>query len=507
LPRSPSSRWSALALVVAISPWGLTSCGDAPTSAAPDAAADTVPEAVLDASPDATPDTRPADLADGLADAVADTAEPGPDPCAEVDAFRPVFAANVATFAAQDALGGWPTGPLVFAGSSSVRRWEGFAQAYTDYAPLQRGMGGAQLAEIAYSARTLITSHDPRAILVYAGTNDLSAGVAADVVLDRLRCLRARIGQDLGWDRPLLFVGVTPNPARWSSWPTAAAFNAAAASLAETDPALTFIDVAPTFLATGEPPMASLFVSDGLHLSASGYALWDSVIRPVVAATLAPKPHAVAPVPALPAGTRVLVDLGPSNPEDGEVSPSPDYRGQHWNNWHALPGGGTVLPGEQRVDLVTTTGSPTAIDLVVTGGFMANGRRNGGLLWPDAALLGDLAVGSATGDFFYIEGDDVTGGLFLRDLDPAARYTLRLFAARDDAQVRVTRYTVSGTVSATATLQTSGAGAGHDGATTNDDDVVTFTDVRPDAWGHVFIDVAREQGTYGYLSALELTVE
>lgn len=68
----------------------------------------------------------------------------------------------------------------------------------------------------------------------------------------------------------------------------------------------------------------------------------------------------------------------------------------------------------------TATGAPTDVELVITGGFGANGREHGGLLWPDPDRLGDLAVGTATEDFFYAMPDDQTGGVQLRGLDPAA---------------------------------------------------------------------------------------
>ncbi len=493
-----------------------------PGDAAPEACSDdsTVPEAggaggsntgpdgsTTDAdAEDAASDVAPPD-GNGGDDAVVPPWDGGPDPCGEVDAFVPVFPDVVATWSAQDDIGGWPDSPLVVTGSSSIRRWETLARSYTDYAPLQRGMGGAQLGEIAYFAEELVTRHDPRAVVVYAGTNDIHAGVSPNVVVDRLRCLRYRIGAKLGWTRPVLFVAITPNPSRWAEWPASADVNAAVAALAQVDPGLVYVDVATAFLATGSPPDASLFVADGLHLSPSGYALWNSVIRPAVEAVAAATPQPVTPAPALTPGTRILVDLGPSNPEDGERTPSPDYRGQHWNNWHALEGGVDVLPGEQIIDLVASDGAATGVDLVVAGGFQANGRSNGGLLWPDPALLGDLAVGSATGDFFYATGDDVPGALFFRGLDPNHTYTLRLFAARDDAETRRTRYTVQGTDTAFATLQTSGPGAGKGGKTTNDDDIVTFAGVRPDPWGHLFLDVSIEQGSYAYLSLLELSVD
>jgi hypothetical protein len=492
------------------------------TDAAPDAYGDdsAVAEAGGSGGSNTGADASSADAdADDVAPEVAqpdgeggdDTGVPpfdaGPDPCGEVNAFVPMFADVVARWSAQDDIGGWPDSPLVVTGSSSIRRWETLALSYTDYDPIQRGMGGAQLGEIAYYAEQLVTRHDPRAVVVYAGTNDIHAGVAPDVVVGRLRCLRYRIGSKLGWTRPVLFVALTPNPSRWAEWPASAQVNAAVAALAEADPGLVYVDVATAFLATGSPPDASLFVSDGLHLSHDGYALWNSVIRPAVEAAAAPTPQPATPVPALASGTRILVDLGPSNPEDGEWTPSPDYLGQDWNNWHALEGGVDVLPGEQIVDLVASDGTATGIDLVIAGGFQANGRSNGGLLWPDPALLGDLAVGSATGDFFYAAGDDVPGALFLRGLDPNHTYTLRLFAARDDTEVRVTRYTVQGAHTASATLQTSGPGAGKGGKTTNDDDIVTFAGVRPDPWGHLFLDVSIEQGSYAYLSLLEISVD
>jgi len=427
------------------------------------------------------------------------------DHCAEVDAFGPMYGDLIDRWVAEDDGGSPPASPLVFVGSSSIRRWEGLTAAYTDHSPVQRGFGGAQLGEIAQRVDDLVARHDPRAVVVYAGTNDIAAGVSADIVAERWRCFRQRVATALGADRPVLFIGVTPSPARWTQWEQAQALNAAVAADADVDSALAYVDVATPFLATGSPPASSLFVDDGLHLSDSGYALWDSVIRPAVqSATTA---TATGGGPALPSGSRILVDLGPSNADDGETTPSPDYLGQHWNNWFALEGDEEVLPGEHLDQLVTTEGTSTDVDLVITGGFLANGRSNGGLLWPDEALLGTLAVGSATGDFFYSTDVDRTGGLLLADLDPAARYTLRIFAARESDERRVSTYVVHGTGTASASLQTSGAGAGAGSAPTNDDSVAELTGLQPDAWGHLFVDMQLAEGSYAYVSLVELVVE
>lgn len=498
-----SSRWILLLFV----PLPLVTC-DAPTL--PDKP---VPTIDVDAStPDAAnaPDGENAPAEAGTDGAATDGGEPfdaGPSPCGEVEQFLPIFPDVIARWSAQDTLGGWPDNPVVFVGSSSIRRWENLAHAYTDFSPLQRGFGGTQLGEVALYAHELVGRHNPRAIVLFAGTNDVDAGVAPSVVVDRFRCFRYRIGQELGWNRPIVFIGITPNPARWNQWPNANAVNEAIAAIASSDPAVYYADVATPFLATGSPPKTSLYVADQLHLNAAGYELWNSAIRPVVEAATSPTNPAGASNPMLPSGTRLLIDLGPSNPADGEATPSPDYLGQHWNNWHAVNGGIGILPGEQLVNLIATDGSPTGIDLVIAGGFIGYGRSNGGLLWPEGAKLGNLAVGSATGDFFFTDGPDSPGALYLRELDPSKMYTFRLFAARQDTEVRVTRYTVTGASSASALLQTTGAGAGAANATTNDDTIVEFKGVKPDAWGHVFVDVAIETGQFAYLSLIEVVVE
>ncbi|MBU1430600.1 hypothetical protein KKF91_08605 [Myxococcota bacterium] len=463
--------------------------------------------AAVDAEP-AIPDAMPQPDA-LLSDAAPDVINPpfaDTDFCHEVEGFGPVFASTVARWAAQDDLSAPAPGALLLVGSSSVRCWEHFAVNYAGYQPLQRGFGGAQLGEIALFAEDLVIRHRPAAIAVFAGTNDVAAGVSADVVIQRFRCLRQRVGHALGWQVPILWIAITPTPSRWATWDVAHAVNQGIEALRAEDLALFYVDVASPFLETGRPPASRLFVEDMLHLSPEGYALWDAALRQQVQAAMRPLSHAAPNRPPLAPGARLRVDLGPDNAEDGERTPSPDYLGAHWNNWHSLAGDGEALAGEHLDDLVTTDGAATPIDLFLTGGFKSNGRAHGGLLWP-TAQLGDLAVGSATGDFLYTDGPDMPGGFAFRGLDPAARYTLRFFASRAHPERRVTEYHVTGAGVWSGALQTSGPGAGTAIADGNDDDVLALTDLQPDPWGQLFVDVIIAEGSYGYLSIVEIEAQ
>lgn len=451
----------------------------------------------------------------GAADGGADGADTGAstpplpwtdDACAGVDVGDDPFADTVARVAALDDAAPPPAGGLVVAGSSSVRRWRGMARALSAFDPLQRGVGGARAADIARYAPELILRHRPAGLLLFAGTNDLADGRPRAQVLDDLRCVAQQLHESVP-GAPILFIGVTPTPARWAGWAEAAALNADLAALADLHPSLVYVDVPSAFLARGSPPDPGLFVDDGLHLSAEGYALWESVVVPAVAAAL---PPSALPLPAgPPAGAYLRLDLGPSNPEDGAPAPDPDGFGIRWNRWHPTTGGAQVHAGEGLRGLQTTTGLGTEVAAVLSGGFRSNGYRNGGLTSPPGDLLGTLAVPEATGDFFYSGDPDDPAGITLSGLDPTARHTLRLFASRADAsEVRRTAFTVfGGGAPASIDLTTTGAGVGARGYDGNNAEVAVLTGLVPDPRGRLHLELDRAEGAFLYLNLLELEVE
>lgn len=418
-------------------------------------------------------------------------------PCTGITAQND-WTAALDTWASQ----GTPPGELVLTGSSSIRRWGHARRDLAAWGPVQRGLGGAWASDLAVVADRIV-GPGAQSVVFYAGTNDLAGGSPPGAVIDAYRCFVERTFEAHG-PIPIVFVGITPNPARWAGWSGAVEVNDAIATLAASHPSLGYADIPSAFLARGEPPPATLFVEDQLHLSPEGYALWTEVVLDALAAIPTRTPPAPAVAPAEPFYVRV--DLGPSNPEDGAPAPAIDALGIHWNAWHPVDGEAQVLAGEQLADLRTTTGVVTGIGLVVSGGFRTNGFVNGGLVAPDGALLETLALPEATGDYFWTGGADDPGGLSIVGLDPAGRYTLRLFASRASSdEVRSTRYTVQGSGEPVSTvLQTTGPGIGQGGGDGNDGTVAVLEGLAPDAFGELHLDVAIDTGAYAYLSLLEL---
>jgi hypothetical protein len=197
------------------------------------------------------------------------------------------FADEIAAFAAADRERPPPGRPIVFVGSSSIRLWDTLEQDFAPLPVLNRGFGGAQLWHVNHFARETVLRYRPRAVVLYAGDNDLDerTGKGAE---DVARDFAAFVGlvHAAVPDARIYFLAIKPSRLRWARWPEMRRANQAIAAACARDPRLAYLDVATPMLATGEPPARRLFRFDGLHLSAQGYALWTRVVKPRLLADL-----------------------------------------------------------------------------------------------------------------------------------------------------------------------------------------------------------------------------
>ena len=95
------------------------------------------------------------------------------------------FEDEIAAFEAADRAAPPPERPIVFVGSSSIRLWDTLAEDFAPLSVLNRGFGGSQLEHVNHFLERTVLGYAPRAVLLYAGDNDLDArtGKTADDVL------------------------------------------------------------------------------------------------------------------------------------------------------------------------------------------------------------------------------------------------------------------------------------------------------------------------------------
>ena len=208
-------------------------------------------------------------------------AQPGPKSPAP-ERFAPErFAPEIAAFAAADRDHMPAPCGVLFTGSSSIRFWKTLAADMAPVPVVNRGFGGSTVADVDHYFDKVVAPYRPRAIVFYAGENDINAGEAPDgVTADFVRFMGLK-DRALG-PTPVYFISLKPSKLRWAQRDQQARVNAQIQALAARRHDLHYIDVAPVMLTDGQPK--DIYVADGLHMTPDGYRLWTAVIRPVVEA-------------------------------------------------------------------------------------------------------------------------------------------------------------------------------------------------------------------------------
>lgn len=179
-----------------------------------------------------------------------------------------------------------PKGAALFVGSSSFRMWKTLAEDFAGIPVINRGFGGSEMEYLVRYADRIILPYEPRAVLVYAGDNDLAntkAPKEPERVLDEYKALVGKIRAKMP-DVPIGYVSVKASIKRWNIADKIRALNSAIAAYSAGEKGLFFVDVFTPMLGADGMPRKELFLGDGLHMNREGYALWTSLIRPHIEA-------------------------------------------------------------------------------------------------------------------------------------------------------------------------------------------------------------------------------
>ncbi len=166
---------------------------------------------------------------------------------------------------------------VVFVGSSSFLFWKSLAQDFPDRNVLGRGFGGSQLIDSVLYAHRIVIPYRPRAVVVYAGDNDIADGQSAEQVFQDFQLLVATIRKPLP-ETHIGFVAIKPSIMRWGLWPQMQRANALIEHYADHQDRVDYLDVATPMLGPDQKPRKELLADDGLHLSPQGYALWTTIV-------------------------------------------------------------------------------------------------------------------------------------------------------------------------------------------------------------------------------------
>jgi lysophospholipase L1-like esterase len=198
------------------------------------------------------------------------------------------FAGEIKAFAEWDGKNAVPSEPVLFVGSSTIRMWR-TRESFPDLPVVNRGFGGSHISDVIHYVDRVVLWYDPKVLVFYAGDNDIAGGKSAERVAQDYRRFVQLVHAKLPAAR-IVFITIKPSGQRWSLWPEMKKANGLIRDFCAEDERLFFADLAAPLLGADGSPGPEFFVSDQLHLSPQGYAVWTGTLRPVLSKALASCP-------------------------------------------------------------------------------------------------------------------------------------------------------------------------------------------------------------------------
>lgn len=189
------------------------------------------------------------------------------------------FRKEIENFKRQDRLKLPPDNAILFVGSSSFRLWKDIDSCFPGKQIINRGFGGSTLEDVIRYAPDIVFPYHPRQIVIYCGENDIAENMPAEEVFDRFKTLFEMTRKKLG-NVSVVYVSIKPSPSRARFREEVKKVNELIKAYLEKEPETAFVNVHDLMLNENNKPLPHLFVSDSLHMSTSGYAIWKEAIAP-----------------------------------------------------------------------------------------------------------------------------------------------------------------------------------------------------------------------------------
>ncbi len=192
----------------------------------------------------------------------------------------------ITEFERWDAKNTFPPDSVLFVGSSSIRLWK-TARYFPEFPVINRGFGGSTVHDVNLFVDRIVTRYRPKAIVFYAGDNDIAEGTSPVRVKRNFTEFVRKVHTALP-DTPIVFISIKPSGARWHLWPKMQQANSLISRYIAQNENLHYLDLATPLLDKSGKPDDSLFLADKLHLNQKGYDIWTNLLKTKLTEILPP---------------------------------------------------------------------------------------------------------------------------------------------------------------------------------------------------------------------------
>ena len=186
---------------------------------------------------------------------------------------------EIEAFEASDHTNPPPKHGLLFAGSSTIRKWTTLAQDYPNQPVIGRGVGGCEIVDVTHFADRILFPYEPKMIFFRAGGNDIANGKSPEQVFADYKEFVATVHARLP-ETEIVFISWNPTPSRWAQHEKEETLNRLVRDFTKQTPHLQYCETSDMVLGKDGKPRPELFEPDRLHFNAEGYKLLAERVRP-----------------------------------------------------------------------------------------------------------------------------------------------------------------------------------------------------------------------------------
>ena len=174
-------------------------------------------------------------------------------------------------------------GGIVFTGSSIFRFWTHLRDQMAPLPVLNRAIAGTVTQDMLNRIGQLVLPYQPRIVVYYCGSNDISIGEDAAPIVERTK----RFIQILHEKSPntfFFYTSIQKAPDKRARWEVVEAVNREMERYSREAVSVGYIDLNPVLFDSANNVRENLFLPDGLHFrpESTAYLEFSQIVKPVL---------------------------------------------------------------------------------------------------------------------------------------------------------------------------------------------------------------------------------
>ncbi len=174
-------------------------------------------------------------------------------------------------------------GGIVFTGSSIFQFWTHLREQMAPLPVLNRAIAGTVTRDMLNRIGQLVLAYEPRIVVYYCGSNDISAGEDAAPIVERterfVRMLHEKLPNTF-----FFYTSIQKAPEKRDRWDVVDAVNREIERYTRTEPNAGYIDLNSVLFDRRHEVREELFLPDGLHFrpESSAYPEFARIVKPIL---------------------------------------------------------------------------------------------------------------------------------------------------------------------------------------------------------------------------------